>query len=187
VTTAPTWAPSGALLSATRAALDAAPGDRWERLCWQSLLSSAGPALLTRDHAPMHLTASAVVLSPDADLTCLVFHRKIQLWVQPGGHFEDGDTSPAQAAARETLEETGLTGEVLPLPALLSRHGAPCRPGVVEWHLDIQSALVTAPAQPQPSDETPRVAWWPVDALPPDRAGGVAELVAAGVRLVRGA
>jgi 8-oxo-dGTP pyrophosphatase MutT (NUDIX family) len=158
---------------------------RFEQAAWLALLDSAGAGLLSRDHAPAHLTASAAVLSPDATSTCLVLHRKLELWVQPGGHFELGDGSAAQAAAREVEEETGLTGDVLPVPVLLSRHGAPCAPGVVDWHLDVQFVLVSEPVEPRPSDETPQVAWWPVRALPTALAGGIEELVERSVAVLR--
>ena len=161
------------------------PGARFEQLAWLALLEQHGSALLTRQLAPAHLTASAAVLSPDAEFTCLVLHHKLQLWVQPGGHFESGDESAAGAAAREVLEETGLTGEVLPVPALLSRHPAPCAPGVVDWHLDLQHVLIAPQTQPQPSDETPEVAWWPVRALPEQVAGGVQELTDRAVAVLR--
>jgi 8-oxo-dGTP pyrophosphatase MutT (NUDIX family) len=161
------------------------PQSRFEHAAWLAMLDSLGAGLLSRRQAPAHLTASAAVLSPDATLTCLVLHHKLQLWVQPGGHFEPGDQSAAAAAAREVQEETGLSGRVLPVPALLSRHPAPCAPGVVDWHLDIQYVLVTEPVEPRPSDETPEVAWWPVGRLPTDSAGGVGELVERSVSLVR--
>ena len=127
------------------------------------------------------------MLTPDGEHTCLVLHRKLRLWLQPGGHFEPGDTSAGAAAAREVLEETGLSGQVLPVPALLSRHPAPCAPGVVDWHLDIQFVLVTERTTPRASDETPEVAWWPTDRLPTERAGGVAELVRRAAAVLRGA
>jgi 8-oxo-dGTP pyrophosphatase MutT (NUDIX family) len=169
------------LLDEVRRALTAAPTDspqaRFERVAWLALLDSLGGELLSRRQAPAHLTASAAVLSPDAARTCLVLHRKLQLWVQPGGHFEPGDRSATEAAAREVQEETGLHGWVLPTPALLSRHPAPCAPGVVDWHLDLQHVLVAEPVPPRPSDETPEVAWWPVQALPTDLADGIEELV----------
>jgi 8-oxo-dGTP pyrophosphatase MutT (NUDIX family) len=178
-----------ALVDDVRRALAAtAPQDaqaRFEQVAWLALLDTAGAGLLTRQQAPAHLTASAAVLSPDATQTCLVLHRKLQLWVQPGGHFEPGDQTAAGAAAREVLEETGLTGEILPTPALLSRHPAPCAPGVVDWHLDIQHVLVTAPTTPVPSDETPEVAWWPVGQLPDALAGGIGELVERAVSVLR--
>ena len=157
-------ASDGALVEDVRRALTTAPADdpraRFERVAWLALLDRLGLELLSRRQAPAHLTASAAVLSPDARQTCLVLHRKLQLWVQPGGHFEVGDASVVAAAAREVEEETGLVGTVLPVPVLLARHPAPCAPGVVDWHLDVQFALVAEQTRPRPSDETPEVAWW---------------------------
>lgn len=37
----------------------------------------------------------------------LVKHKKLGIWLCPGGHIEDGEM-PHKAAERETLEETGL-------------------------------------------------------------------------------
>jgi ADP-ribose pyrophosphatase YjhB (NUDIX family) len=159
--------------------------ERYEQLAWTSLLRTAGPGLLTRQHAPMHVTASAAVLDPTGEQTCLVLHHKLGVWVQPGGHLEEGDASLPAAAAREVAEETGLSGEVLPVPAMLSRHRAPCAPGIVDWHLDVQFLLVAPRTPPRPSDETPSVAWWPVGGLPPDLAPGVGDLVDSAVRLLR--
>lgn len=174
-------------LGAVRSAPAADAAARFEALAWEALLRSAGAPALTRAHAPFHLTASAIVLSPDAASTCLVLHGKIGQWVQPGGHLEPGDTSVAEAAAREVREETGLGGRVGAAPLLLSRHPAPCAPGVVDWHLDVQHLIVAEPAPPQVSAESEHVAWWPVDALPEPLCDGVAELVRLGVAALRGA
>jgi 8-oxo-dGTP pyrophosphatase MutT (NUDIX family) len=163
--------------AALRSARPQGPAERFEQTAWLALLASTGDGLLRREQAPAHLTASAAVLSPDGTQTCLVFHHKMQMWVQPGGHFDAGDRSGAQAAAREVLEETGLSGRVLGGPVLLSRHPAPCAPGVVDWHLDLQYLMVTDVQAPTPSDESPQVGWWPVDALPDNLASGVPELV----------
>jgi hypothetical protein len=56
---------------------------------------------------------------------------------------------------------------------------------VVDWHLDIQHVLVTGRTRPRPSEETPEVAWWPVQELPDDLAGGIAELVSRAVSVLR--
>ena len=159
------------------------PDDRFEAWAWRALLDEDGPALLTRHASPSHLTASAIVLSPDGSRTCLVLHGRVGLWMQPGGHLEPGDATMGLAAAREVQEETGLTGHVLPEIAGLSRHHAPCRPDV-DWHLDVQFVLVVDDDGPGPqvSAESRDVRWFDVRALPPDVALGVGSGVARAVR-----
>lgn len=184
----PAWLPGEHLVADVRHTIAVAPRetpeDRFEAWAWRALLDEDGPALLTRQAAPSHITASAIVLTPDARRTCLVLHGRMGLWVQPGGHLEADDLTVRGAAAREVAEETGLSGEVLPVPVVLSRHHAPCRPGVVDWHLDIQLALVTAHDAPTVSAESHDVAWFDVDDLPTDLAHGVAGNVARAVRQI---
>jgi 8-oxo-dGTP pyrophosphatase MutT (NUDIX family) len=180
------------LLTDARATLGRAPQDtpedRFEAAAWSALLDRLGPELLTRACAPSHLTASAIVLDPTGRHTCLVLHGRIGLWVQPGGHLEPEDPGMAAAAARETVEETGLAGTVLPDPVLLSRHRAPCRPGEVDWHLDVQFALVAEQTPPVVSEESKDVRWWPVDGLVDLEADGMlAWGVADSVRRARAA
>jgi 8-oxo-dGTP pyrophosphatase MutT (NUDIX family) len=162
------------------------PADRFEAWAWRALLDEEGPCLLSRGAAPSHVTASAVVLSADARRTCLVHHCRLGLWVQPGGHPEPGDGSLARSAAREVVEETGLTGGILPEVICLSRHLAPCRPGV-DWHLDAQYVFVAEMAQPVVSEESHDVRWWDVADLPDDLASGTARLVGRAVAAVLGA
>jgi 8-oxo-dGTP pyrophosphatase MutT (NUDIX family) len=57
---------------------------------------------------PGHLTASGIVLSADAHDVLLIFHRRLERWLQPGGHVEPEDADLAVAAEREVLEETGV-------------------------------------------------------------------------------
>lgn len=185
------WHPGEDLLDDIRHTLAIAPRetaqDRFEAWAWRALLDEDGPALLTRHAAPSHITASAIVLTPDARRTCLVLHGRIGKWVQPGGHLEQGDHTLREAAAREAVEETGLTGEMVAAPVALSRHRAPCRPEIVDWHLDVQLALLAQERDPKVSDESRDVAWFPVDRLPSDLADGVAGSIARAARRVLGA
>lgn len=183
------WMPGEDLVADLRHALARAPResaeDRFEAWAWRALLDEDGPALLTRDAAPAHVTASAIVLSTDLTHTCLVLHSKLNRWVQPGGHLEPGDRTMIGAAAREALEETGLHGQVLPDPVILSRHGAPCRPAVVDWHLDVEFALLSELTDPVVSEESLDVAWFPVGQLPTELAFGVDHSVRRAVELAR--
>jgi 8-oxo-dGTP pyrophosphatase MutT (NUDIX family) len=58
------------------------------------------------EHAdPVHITGSVLITGPRGVI--LLKHRKLGIWVQPGGHVDPGET-PAEAALREGVEETGL-------------------------------------------------------------------------------
>ncbi len=55
-----------------------------------------------------HVTGSAFVVNSDQTHTLLLHHAKLNRWVQPGGHLDTSDESPAAGALREAIEETGL-------------------------------------------------------------------------------
>jgi len=68
------------------------PRERGFRQRMLELLEARAPT--SRSHfTPGHLTASGFVLSPERDAVLLIFHKKLGIWVQPGGHIEDGDDS----------------------------------------------------------------------------------------------
>ena len=56
---------------------------------------------------PGHITGSAWVVSHDGLRHLLLHHRKLDRWLQPGGHA-DGDVNVAQVALREAIEESGI-------------------------------------------------------------------------------
>ena len=104
-------------LLAAHVAVDAAEAG-FVRECQTLLASPKGP--FSRHHfEPGHFTASAFVLSPDGGELLLIHHRKLQRWLQPGGHFEPGDDDVFSAARREVAEETGLIDLELERPGLL--------------------------------------------------------------------
>ena len=54
-----------------------------------------------------HVTGSAWLMDTKFEKTLLTHHRKLDRWLQPGGHA-DGDSDIAGVALRESREESGL-------------------------------------------------------------------------------
>lgn len=86
-----------------------------------------------------HLTGSAWLVSNDGKRALLMHHRKLNRWLQPGGHA-DGSADLANVALREAEEETGLLDlHVHPNIFDLDRHMIPARDNEPEhWHYDVR-------------------------------------------------
>ena len=59
-----------------------------------------------------HFCVSVFVYDKDSKKFLLIHHKKMETWVQPGGHIEMNE-SPEEAAIREVFEETGLKIKIL--------------------------------------------------------------------------
>lgn len=57
-----------------------------------------------------HFTASALII--DRGRVLLVYHKKLNVWLYPGGHIEENE-NPDEALLREVKEETGLEVEII--------------------------------------------------------------------------
>jgi len=114
-----------------------------------------------------HLTGSALVFHPSGERILLLHHRKLDRWLQPGGHAEPGERSGPRIALREAYEETGIAGLRLhptaPRPFDLDVHEIPARGRDPRHrHLDLRY-LVLAPedAEPTPAEaEAHDVRWF---------------------------
>jgi hypothetical protein len=60
-----------------------------------------------RENLVGHLTASSFVLSLDKSKVLLTHHKKLNLWLQLGGHT-DGDIDVLGVAIKESIEESGI-------------------------------------------------------------------------------
>jgi 8-oxo-dGTP pyrophosphatase MutT (NUDIX family) len=102
-----------------------------------------------------HVTASAFVVSSRGVI--LHRHKRLGIWVQPGGHI-DYDESAPQAALRETYEETGLRVRHLTPPLLFHVDVHPGPRG--HTHYDLRYVLLAAPAEPNPLVGESRQVYW---------------------------
>lgn len=115
------------------------------------------PHPFDRNAHRIHLTASAVVIGSRGVL--LHRHRNLGRWLQPGGHFDPGET-PLEAAVRETLEETGIHAR----PLANTIFHIDCHEAGGHRHLDIRYLLDGGAGDPAPPPgESPDVRWFPWD------------------------
>jgi 8-oxo-dGTP pyrophosphatase MutT (NUDIX family) len=127
----------------------------------------AHPDCLERSCLPGHLTASAWIVSHDHRHFLLTHHRKLDRWLQLGGHA-DGDPDLSRVALREAQEESGLLefeffltgGELLPID--LDIHRIPAFQNMPEHqHHDIRFLLTAKPGQElRISDESLALRWF---------------------------
>ncbi len=57
-----------------------------------------------------HVTVSAWVVNPTLSHVLMLHHRKLNVWLQPGGHA-DGDSDIINVALKETAEESGANSQ----------------------------------------------------------------------------
>lgn len=122
----------------------------------------AHPDCLHRSCLEGHLTGSAWITDAKVEKTLLTHHRKLNKWLQLGGHA-DGEPDILQVALKEAREESGLQHFELASPRVfdVDSHWIPERKGVpAHWHHDLRFHLIADPAEPfVVSDESHDLAW----------------------------
>jgi 8-oxo-dGTP pyrophosphatase MutT (NUDIX family) len=127
---------------------------------------------------PTHVTGSAIVVGDDGRVL-LHRHKRLGIWLQPGGHADPGEDAAA-AALRETHEETGLPArhpDAGPRLLHVDVHEGPR--GHV--HLDVRYLLhaPTDVAFAPAAGESRQLAWFSPDAATDTGDRSLAEAIAA--------
>jgi 8-oxo-dGTP pyrophosphatase MutT (NUDIX family) len=125
-----------------------------------------------------HLTASAWIVDATRENALLIHHKKLDKWLQPGGHIDDSDATFLDAAMREAREETGIATfdversamssiydvDVHPIPA---REKLPVEPA--HFHYDIRFRLIASSAATTLNvDESNDLRWFPMSQIATD-------------------
>jgi len=109
-----------------------------------------------------HMTGSAWIVDRKGQAALLVHHKKLNRWLQPGGHA-DGEENIMYVASKEAEEETGLKSLKLHSPKIfdIDIHVIPARKNVVaHFHHDIRFLFVADHQEDYVvSDESNELSW----------------------------
>lgn len=119
------------------------------------------PECFSRTTVAGHLTGSAWLVDADHRHVLLTHHRKLDRWLQLGGHA-DGHGNLLEVALKEAREESGIE-LVVPISAEIfdiDIHVIPERPGEPEHlHYDVRFACRALHTNHVVSDESHDLAW----------------------------
>ncbi|WP_051063238.1 NUDIX hydrolase [Ilumatobacter nonamiensis] len=120
---------------------------------------------LSQQSDTTHVTGSAIVVGPRG--VVLHKHRRLGIWLQPGGHVDAGEM-PWEAALREAREETGLDvsfagpldADGIPPLIHVDVHAG----GRGHTHLDTRYLIDGGDADPNPPEsESQEIGWFAWD------------------------
>jgi 8-oxo-dGTP pyrophosphatase MutT (NUDIX family) len=145
--------------------LDAAEGR--DREAMLALVETEAGCFARTTFRPGHFTGSVFIFSAETGRVLLHHHRRLDRWLQMGGH-DEGEADPAATALREGREESGLLDLVLLSPAILDLDVHSIPPGRGEpahSHFDVRYAALTRSASSARADaaESHGLAWLPLD------------------------
>ena len=146
------------------------PADDRERASLERMMrfvrSAATP--FDRGNPEGHITGSAVVARADGSAFLLVRHRKLDRWLQPGGHCDPADGGVLGTALREATEETGV-GDLVPAldgrPFDVDVHPIPARgEEPAHLHYDVRYLVTCSEKDCEPAaTEVSEAGWFGLD------------------------
>lgn len=115
-----------------------------------------------------HMTASAWIIDEKGSAALLVHHKKLNRWLQSGGHA-DGDEEVLTVATKEAREETGLNTLKLTEDKIfdIDIHLIPRHRNIqAHYHYDIRFLFVANLTENYVvSDESNELKWIPLDQI----------------------
>jgi 8-oxo-dGTP pyrophosphatase MutT (NUDIX family) len=141
---------------------DPEPGEERARAEMTLLVTDSGDPFSRYSFDPGHFTAGGCVLSPDGGSVLLVHHKRLDKWLQPGGHVDPEDTSVIAAAEREVVEETGVVlADTVPALLDIDIHQIPSGRGEPRHrHFDLRFLFCAARADLEPAQDEVNAADW---------------------------
>jgi 8-oxo-dGTP pyrophosphatase MutT (NUDIX family) len=125
------------------------------------------PACFHRELSIGHVTGAAWLVDPSHTSVLLTHHRKLDRWLQLGGHA-DGEGDILEVALSEAREESGITSISILSHKIydIDIHVVPAR-GVDPEHLhyDVRFALRAHDLRYTVSSESHDLQWVPINAL----------------------
>ena len=121
----------------------------------------------SKENKEGHFTGSAWIVSPDRSMVLMTHHRKLNMWLQLGGHA-DGTEDLISVAIREAKEESGFNEFVLLSDRIfdLEIHAVPAMADEpFHHHYDVRFLLEADPKNNTIviSDESHDVKWIPLE------------------------
>ena len=151
------------LLQELRTLLPADPTEGRHQQEIVELLERSSDPFCRNGFDPGHITAGCFIIDSARRRILLHFHRRLQRWLQMGGHVDPGETAVA-AALREGAEESGLSDLTLvsAAPIDVDVHAIPAGKGEpAHHHFDVRYLASTRQPQAialQPG-ESENLAW----------------------------
>lgn len=128
------------------------------------------PNCFDRDCLSGHFTGSAWILDQKLSQVLLVHHKKLNRWLQPGGHA-DGDENLFRVARKEANEETGIQTFLDIQKSIfdLDIHLIPKRKDVsAHYHFDVRILMIADDNEKiMANKESNEVKWVDIDEIAP--------------------
>jgi len=125
------------------------------------------PGCFSRQTAEGHITGSAWMIDRGLDHTLLTHHRKLNKWLQLGGHA-DGDHDVIRVALTEAREESGINDVSLLHPTIfdLDIHVIPARAADPEHlHYDVRYVILAGHSAHVVGAESHDLSWVPIESI----------------------